>query len=173
MVEGRLALKRVLAADPRALDQRAVCTRTKSMKEAVRDSPRFTDWRAAAHWWGLVSSSRHALPFALPVTACSSRQGTCLLGARGSKRGSTPVHPNPSRVGAHRNTSGNGQRGSNAGSEGSVAVDSSLCSGSGAVRGVSIVTAWSNMRMQLTRPRGRWLKAGRLSYASLQLIRVR
>jgi hypothetical protein len=30
-----------------------------------------------------------------------------------------------------------------------------------------------NMRMQLTRPRGRWSKAGRLSNASLQLIRGR
>jgi hypothetical protein len=30
-----------------------------------------------------------------------------------------------------------------------------------------------NMRMQLTRPRGRWLKADRLSNASLQLIRGR
>ncbi len=31
----------------------------------------------------------------------------------------------------------------------------------------------ANMRMQLTRPRGRWLKADRLSNASLQLIRGR
>ncbi len=31
----------------------------------------------------------------------------------------------------------------------------------------------SNMRMQLTRPRGRRSKAGRLSNASLQLIRGR
>jgi len=30
-----------------------------------------------------------------------------------------------------------------------------------------------NMRMQLTRPRGRWLKAARFSNASLQLIRGR
>ena len=30
-----------------------------------------------------------------------------------------------------------------------------------------------NMRMQLTRPRGRWSKAGRSSNASLQLIRGR
>ncbi len=49
----------------------------------------------------------------------------------------------------------------------------SLCSGCGALSRVSNVKAWSNMRMQLTRPRGRWLKAGRLSNASLQLIRVR
>ncbi len=49
----------------------------------------------------------------------------------------------------------------------------SLCSGRGALSRISLVTAWSNMRMQLTRPRGRWSKAGWPSNASLQLIRVR
>ncbi len=55
----------------------------------------------------------------------------------------------------------------------SCALIRSLCSGRGALSRASDVTAWSNMRMQLTRPRGRWSKAGRLSNASLQLIRVR